>query len=115
MGFFFFDYRNPFAQVEVVGSEGWLALPGTGFRREPYTKLLIHAGGEIYVDNREPKVEMFPFDDPYAREVEHLSGAVRGEHPLAWDLADAAANTAVLEAMHSSLRLNAPVAVAVPA
>jgi hypothetical protein len=79
MGFFFFDYRNPFAQVEVVGSEGWLALPGTGFRREPYTKLLIHAGGEIYVDNREPKVEMF------------------------------------LEAMHSSLRLNAPVAVAVPA
>jgi predicted dehydrogenase len=110
-----FDYRNPFAQVEVVGSEGWLALPRTGFRREPYTKLLIHAGGEIYVDNREPKVEMFPFDDPYAREVEHLSGAVRGEHPLAWDLADAAANTAVLEAMHSSLRLNAPVAVAVPA
>jgi predicted dehydrogenase len=109
-----FDYRNPFAQVEVVGTDGWLAMPGTGFRREPYIKLLLHAGGEIYADNREPKVEVFAFDDPYAREVEHLSGAIRGEHPLAWDLADAAANTAVLEAMHSSVRLHAPVAVAAP-
>jgi hypothetical protein len=89
-------------------------MPGTGFRREPYIKLLLHAGGEIYADNREPKVEVFAFDDPYAREVEHLSGAIRGEHPLAWDLADAAANTAVLEAMHSSVRLHAPVAVAAP-
>ena len=42
-----FDTRNPFAQVEVVGTDGWLALPGTGFRREPYTKLLLHNGGEI--------------------------------------------------------------------
>ena len=91
-----FDYANPFAQVEVVGTDGWLALPGTGFRREPYVKLLLHTGGELYVHNREPKVEVFAFDDPYAREVEHLSGAIRGEHPLAWDLADAAANTAVL-------------------
>ncbi len=109
-----FDYRNPFAQVEVVGTEGWLALPGTGFRREPYIKLLLHAGGEIYVDDREPKVEVFAFDDPYAREVEHLSGAIRGEHALAWDLGDAAANTAALEAMHASVRLNAPVAVNPP-
>lgn len=106
-----FDYRNPFAQVEVVGTEGWLALPGTGFRREPYTKLLLHQQGELYVDGREPKVEVFAFDDPYAREVEHLSGAIRGEHPPAWDLADARANTAALEAMHSSLRLHKPVAV----
>jgi predicted dehydrogenase len=56
-----FDYRNPFAQVEVVGSEGWLALPGTGFRREPYTKLLIHAGGEIDVDNPGTEGRDVPF------------------------------------------------------
>jgi predicted dehydrogenase len=105
-----FDYRNPFAQVEVVGTEGWLALPGTGFRREPYTKLLVHQG-EVYVDGREPTVEVFPFYDPYAGEVEHLSGAIRGEHPLAWDLKDARSNTAVLVAMHASLRRRAPVPV----
>ena len=73
---------------------------GDGLQHEPYVKLLLHTGGELYVHNREPKVEVFALDDPYAREVEHL-GAIRGEHPLAWDLADAAANTAVLEAMHT--------------
>ena len=106
-----FDYRNPFAQVEVVGTEGWLALPGTGFRREPYTKLVWHTGGEIYVDDKEPTVELFAFADPYTAEVEHLAGAIRGEHPLQWGLDDARANTAVLEAMHESLRRDAPVPV----
>lgn len=106
-----FDFANPFAQVEVVGTEGWLSLPGTGFRREAYTKLLLHQGGEVYVDGREPQVEVFAYDDPYKREVEHLSGAIRGEHALAWDLTDARANTAVLVAMHESLRARAPVPV----
>ena len=106
-----FDYRNPFAQVEVVGTEGWLALPGTGFRREPYTKLLMGEGPEVYADGKEPHVEVFPYDDPYTRECEHLAGAVQGRHRLAWGLDDASANTAVLEAMHSSLRANGPVAV----
>jgi predicted dehydrogenase len=105
-----FDYGNPFAPVEIVGTEGWLALPGTGFRREPFTKLLVHRG-EVYVDGREPTVEVFPFDDPYAGEVEHLSAAIRGEQPLAWDLGDARSNTAALEAMHASLRCRAPVVV----
>jgi predicted dehydrogenase len=106
-----FDFRNPFAQVEVVGTDGWLALPGTGFRRETYTKLLLHRGGEIYVDGQEPRVEVFPFDDLYTKEVEHLSGAIRREHPLAWGLEDARANTAVLEAMHESVRLGRPVSI----
>lgn len=106
-----FDFHNAFAQVEVVGTDGWLALPGTGFRRETYTKLLLHRGGEIYVDRQEPRVEVFPFDDPYTKEVEHLSGAIRGEHPLAWALEDARANTAVLEAMHDSVRLGAVVSI----
>jgi len=109
-----FDARNPFAQVEVVGTEGWLALPGTGFRREPYTKLLLHRGGEVYVDGKGPEVEEFGFDDPYRREVEHLCEAVRGEHPLAFGLDDARANTAVLEAMHESLRRGAAVTLVAP-
>jgi predicted dehydrogenase len=74
-----------------------------GFRREPYTKLLVHQGGEVYLDG-EPKVDVSPFDDPYMREVEHFDGAIRGDHALARDLADARANTVVLEAMHESLR-----------
>jgi len=104
-----FDFRNPFAQVEVVGTEGWLALPGVGFRREPYTKLLRQGAGDVYADGRDPEVELFPYDDPYTREVEHLTGAIRGEYPLAWGLEDARANTAVLVAMHGSLRAGAPV------
>jgi D-xylose 1-dehydrogenase (NADP+, D-xylono-1,5-lactone-forming) len=110
-----FDYHNPFAQVEVVGTEGWLTMPGTGFRREPYTKLLVHRGGEIYVDGAEPQVELFAFDDPYTREVEHLAQAIRGEHPLAFGLDDARANTAVLVAMHASISQHAPISVAPPA
>jgi xylose dehydrogenase (NAD/NADP) len=102
-----FDFRNPFAQVEVVGTEGWLSLPGTGFRREPYTKILHLRGGEVYEGAVEPVTELFPFEDPYRAEVEHLAGAIRGEHSLRWGLDDARANTAVLEAMHVSARTGA--------
>ena len=57
----------------------------------------------------EPKVEVFPYDDPYMREVEHFDGAIKGAHALGFDLADARANTVVLEAMHESLRVRASV------
>jgi predicted dehydrogenase len=98
-----FDFHNPFAQVEVVGSDGWLMLPGTGFRQEPFTRLLLHRGGEeMYVDGAEPVVETFPFVDPYRLEVQHLADAIRGRAPLAYGLDDARANTAVLLAMHAS-------------
>ncbi len=106
-----FDFPNPWAQVEVLGTEGWIALPGTGFRREPVTKLVMHTGGELYTDGREPTTEIFAFVDPYQLEVEHLNGVVRGEHPPAFGLDDARANTAVLEATHRSLQLRAPSAV----
>ena len=104
-----FDFPNPFAQVEVTGSDGWLLLPGTGFRREPFTKLILHQGGdEIYTNGVEPTIETFPFVDPYRLEVEHLSDVIRGRVPLAYTLADARANTAVLEAMHASIACGAP-------
>jgi predicted dehydrogenase len=104
-----FDFHNPFAQVEVVGSDGWLLLPGTGFRHEPQTKLLLHRGGsEIYTDGIEPSVETYPYVDPYRLEVEHLTGVIRGRAPLAYDLADARANTATLVALHASIARGAP-------
>jgi xylose dehydrogenase (NAD/NADP) len=104
-----FDFHNPFAQVEVVGSDGWLLLPGTGMRRESQTRLLLHQGeAEIYADGVEPTTETFPFVDPYRLEVEHLADAIRGRAPLTYGLADARANTAVLEAMHASIVRRAP-------
>lgn len=108
-----FDFHNPYAQAEVVGTDGWLTLPGTGMRGEPFTRLLLHQGaGEIYADGVEPTEERFPFADPYRLEVEHLAGAIRGRFPLQFSLDDARANTAVLEAMHASVARNAPVGVA---
>ena len=108
-----FDFRNPFAQVEVVGTEGWLALPGTGFRREPFTRLLIHQGGEeIFVGGVEPGVQEFPYADPFQLEVEHLADVIRGRAQLLHGLDDARANTAVLEAMHRSISSHLPTPVA---
>ncbi len=104
-----FDFGNPFAQVEVVGTDGWLVLPGTGFRREPYTKILLHQGGtEIYTGGDEPTTEVFPHLDPYTLEVEHLSDAIRGRAPLQFGLDDARANTAVIEALHASIAERIP-------
>jgi predicted dehydrogenase len=84
-------------------------MPGTGFRQEPFTRLLLHRGDEeMYVDGGEPEVETFPFIDPYRLEVEHLAAAIRGRAPLAHSLDDARANTAVLLAMHASRVSGAP-------
>jgi xylose dehydrogenase (NAD/NADP) len=93
-----FDYINPHAQVEVIGTDGWLAMPGTGMRGEPYTRLLRHRfGDEIYLDGVEPVVEEFEYVDPYRLEVEHLRAAILGEAPLRYGLDDALANVRVLE------------------
>jgi len=108
-----FDFPNTFAQVEVVGTEGWLILPGTGIRREPYTKLLLHrGGGEIYADGVEPATELFPFADPFRLEVEHLADTIRGRAPLRFGFDDARANTAVLVALRRSVERGAPQPVA---
>jgi xylose dehydrogenase (NAD/NADP) len=103
-----FDFGNPFSQVEVIGTDGWLLMPGTGMRQEPYTKLLRYRGGkELYVGGAEPEVEVFDAIDPYMIEVEALADAIRGRSPLPFTLDDARANTAVLEAMHASIAQNA--------
>jgi len=107
-----FDFHNPYAQVEVVGADGWLLLPGTGMRREPHTTLLLHRGAEeVYAGGAEPSEESFPFADPYQLEVEHLADDIRGRSPLQHSLADSRANTAALEAMHASIARHTPVPV----
>jgi D-xylose 1-dehydrogenase (NADP+, D-xylono-1,5-lactone-forming) len=99
-----FDYPNPFSQVEVVGTEGWLAMPGTGMRREPFTRLLRHrTGDEIFVDGVEPVVESFPYVDPYRLEVEHLSDCILTGRRPRYGLDDALANVRVLTAIFRSL------------
>lgn len=102
-----FDYSNPYSQVEVVGTEGWIALPGTGFRREPSTFLLHHhydhPDDEIFLEKSEPEKEEFPFVDPYMLEAEHFAAAVLGEQPLPYDLEDARRNTRALLAIHESI------------
>jgi predicted dehydrogenase len=101
-----FDHPSPAAQVEVMGTGGWVSLPGHVLNRTEPMQLLVRAAGAA-----EPTVETFAPQDPYRREVEHLSAAVRGESELTWGLDDARANCAVLEAVHTSMRENRPVVV----
>jgi predicted dehydrogenase len=99
-----FDYPNPYAQVEVVGTEGWISMPGTGMRREPFTRLLWHDGpDEVFADGVEPVVESFPFVDPYRLEVEHLGDCVLHGDPPRHGLDDALANVRALAAIFRSL------------
>jgi predicted dehydrogenase len=104
-----FDYPNPHAQVEVVGTEGWISMPGTGMRGEPFTRLLHHRfGDEIFLDGVEPTVETFEHVDPYRLEVEHLGSAVLEGTPLRYGIEDALANTRVVAAMIESGRTFQP-------
>jgi predicted dehydrogenase len=99
-----FDYPNPYSQVEVVGSDGWLSMPGTGMRREPFTRLLMHrTGDEVFAGGVEPLVESFPYVDPYRLEVEHLGDCILQDRRPRYDLDDALANVRVLAAIFRSL------------
>lgn len=99
-----FDYPNPYSQVEVVGTGGWIAMPGTGMRREPFTPLLWHAGeAEVFEGGAEPAVESFPFVDPYRLEVEHLGDCILHGRAPRYGLDDALANVRALTAMFRSI------------
>lgn len=110
-----FDYANPYSQAEVVGTEGWISLPGTGFRREPATYLMHHhydhPNDEIFLHKAEPETERFPLVDPYQLEAEHFADAMQGKTQLRYDLDDAFRNTQALVALHEAARVGKEVSI----
>ena len=106
-----FDYPNPYSQVEVVGEDGWISLPGTGMRQEPFTRIVMHRGAdEIFVDGREPETTQFGYADPYRLEVEHFTRCVAGASPE-FGLDDAEANLAAVLAVIDAARAGRTLAV----
>ncbi|MDF2443372.1 MAG: D-xylose 1-dehydrogenase D-xylono,5-lactone-forming [Subtercola sp.] len=108
-----FDYVNSYQLDEIVGTDGWITMPGTGMRGEPYSELRWHHwNDEIFIDGVLPVVETFDFSDNFELEVQHLSEAIlTGTAPL-YGIADAVANARVLDAVFASLAQNAPVRLA---
>lgn len=110
-----FDYSNPYSQTEVVGTEGWISLPGTGFRREPATYLLHHhydhPDDEVFLHKAEPETERFSLIDPYRLEAEHFADVVLGNTRLRYGLDDARHNTQALLALHESARTGREVSI----
>jgi predicted dehydrogenase len=107
-----FDYPNPYSQVEIVGEDGWISLPGTGMRREPFTRIVMHRGeDEIFVGEREPETTRFGYADPYRLEVEHFARCVAGGAAAEHGLEDAAANLAAVLALIEAAHTGRTVAV----
>jgi predicted dehydrogenase len=100
-----FDYVNPFSQDEVIGTAGWLNMPGTGIQNEPYTRLQWYQWqNELFIDGAEPVTEIFSFSDNFQLEFEHMSRAINTGTPPKYGIGDALANVRTLEALFESLR-----------
>ena len=108
-----FDFINPLAQVEIVGTDGWLSLQGTGMRGEPFTRLVRHRfGDEVFLDDVEPVVETFPAADMFAAEFREFSRAILERGAPRYPVSDALANTRVIAALLQSIAAGASVRVA---
>jgi xylose dehydrogenase (NAD/NADP) len=98
-----FDFINPLAQVEVVGTDGWISMQGTGMRGEPFTRLLHHRfGDEVFLDGVEPLVEGFGVFDTFAAEFRELSRAILDGERTLYGLDDARANARAILALAKS-------------
>ena len=95
-----FDFINPLAQFEVIGTDGWLSMQGTGMRGEPFTRLLRHRFGDaVFLGGVEPIVESFSVYDTFAAEFREMSRAILdGDRPL-YGLDDARANARAILAL----------------
>ncbi|UFS58816.1 Gfo/Idh/MocA family protein [Subtercola endophyticus] len=99
-----FDYINTFSLDEIVGTDGWVNMPGTGMRGEPYSQLQWYRwDDELFIDGAVPVVETFEFSDNFELEVQHLSEAILAGHAPKYGAADALANARVLNAVFTSI------------
>lgn len=94
----------------MVGTDGWISMPGTGMRHEPFTRLLLHRhGDEVFAGGVEPHIEEFPYVDTYRLAVEHLSECILRGKPVRYGLDDSLGNARVLDAMFESIAMSRPV------
>jgi len=110
-----FDFVNPYSQDEVVGTEGWLNMPGTGFRDEAFTRLQWYSrrygADELYIDGVEPVTESFRRNDNFHDEFHYMSDCIlRGIVPQ-FGLHESLLNARVLEAVVTSAQNDSTVTI----